>query len=210
MASEERLPPDYSGRANSVTMVNALRLKDLYDLQQHIELPKTLSEARPIIKSYLEAMDPSRHWRSVNEMVLQLMDEGSDYYGAHEEKMNMKSHIIALEMANHAKMELSKQYDEEVRAFRKEHPGIRGTSQELRMKVPPTEWESYKEAFMDEREKPRRREKKPQGPRPISYSTEGSSSDDEEERELKKQLAKKRRIRELKKQLEDEEKEETK
>jgi hypothetical protein len=84
--------------ANFTTMINQrLRAPHLIGLREYWVLPKTLTDARPIIRKFVELNDGlEKHWDTVEDLVKRLEAEGQPYLEEHGELLNMDDRNMEL------------------------------------------------------------------------------------------------------------------
>jgi hypothetical protein len=132
-----------SGKANTRAMCEQLRLPHLREIIEYMDVPLTIKDARLIIRDYLLTAFPERHWTSLEELIEQLEEDGLAYMDEHDQsRMNPKYTAMVLEMEANERVRKRKEYDREVKQFRKRNPGIKATTAELRSMIPPDQWEA--------------------------------------------------------------------
>jgi hypothetical protein len=135
-------------------MIHNLRLANLTDIREYLDVPIHLNEAGLILRDYLEMSYPDRHWNDIQEMVEALEDDGVAYMEQHGgQKMNPKYTAMQLEIDRSEKARKRKEYDERVRIWRKSHPKIVPKTIELRSMIDPEDWEAYQAEEEDQRER---------------------------------------------------------
>jgi hypothetical protein len=131
-------------RSNTRTIVAQLKLQDLRDLSEYLDIPLHLKDVKPVLVEYLDVTQPGRHWDTLNDLIDVLVDDGLSYMQEHEHaKMNPKYTVMNMEMTEQERKRKRKEYDARVLAFRKSHPTIIPKTAELRHMVEPQEWEAY-------------------------------------------------------------------
>jgi hypothetical protein len=114
-------------------------LKDLVVL----EAPNGITKTREQVIEYFKTFHPMDKYGNINELMEILEQESYDYMDEHDgELMNMYAHIAGEKMRYRSEQIKKQQYQQEVRKFRHEHPGIAPSSAEIAKMVPPEKWKS--------------------------------------------------------------------
>jgi hypothetical protein len=105
-------------------MINQLSSRHLIEIRRWVNLPATLTAAKPIIRDYLELhLDRDRHWESVDQLVDEIAMAGQEYMEAHDNhQLDLKNHCVRRTMEEMERLEFEEKRNTEARRmFRETH-----------------------------------------------------------------------------------------
>jgi hypothetical protein len=87
-------------RPNYKVMIHQMRTGEIEGLREWLDLPRTIQDAIPVIRDYVEAVNPYRHWESRNELLEHLQGLGIHYKQEHDgKKLNLRKEEIRRQLS---------------------------------------------------------------------------------------------------------------